>query len=96
MSDRTHDLKVHPRFMDALLDGTKNFDVRRDDRFFAVGDTLRLVEWDGKRMSCVCDRDECFSRGRVALRRVSFILPGGDYGIERGFVVLGLERPDND
>lgn len=91
---RTHTLKAHPRFMDALLDGSKNFEVRRDDRMFAKGDTLRLVEWDSDTMGCVCTLDECYSRGRVALRRVVYILGGGDYGIERGFVVMALEDVD--
>jgi hypothetical protein len=36
----THELKVEPRFLDALLDGTKAFEVRKNDRDYQVGDIL--------------------------------------------------------
>lgn len=42
----THDLKVHPQYFAALANGSKPFEARKDDRGYAVGDTLRLHEWD--------------------------------------------------
>lgn len=42
----THNLKCWPSLFQALLDGTKTNELRNDDRGFAVGDYLNLMEWD--------------------------------------------------
>lgn len=42
----THDLKVWPQFFDAVADGVKTFEVRRNDRGFERDDVLVLREWD--------------------------------------------------
>ncbi len=42
----THTLKIHPEFLNAMLDSRKTFEIRRgNDRTYAVGDTLRLREY---------------------------------------------------
>jgi hypothetical protein len=41
----THELKVVPPYMDALLDRSKTFEVRRNDRGYQRGDTVVLREW---------------------------------------------------
>ncbi len=41
-----HDLKCWPEFFEAILQGKKNFEVRYNDRGYAVGDTLWLREYD--------------------------------------------------
>jgi hypothetical protein len=41
-----HTLKTWPDQFTAVADGSKTFEVRYDDRGFAVGDLLRLAEWD--------------------------------------------------
>ena len=74
------ELKVLPKFFACLVDGSKTFEARRDDRGFAVGNRLRLREWspiDGY-------------SGRELTRTVSYILNGPGFGIEAGFAVLGL------
>lgn len=43
----THELKCWPQFFSAIADGRKRHDLRRShDRDFAVGDQLRLREFD--------------------------------------------------
>ncbi|RWR28803.1 DUF3850 domain-containing protein [Sinirhodobacter populi] len=44
----SHDLKIDPAPLDDLLSGDKTGEVRRDDRGFAVGDTVRLTCADGR------------------------------------------------
>lgn len=43
---REHVLKVVAPYFDALLDGSKTFEVRRNDRGFQRGDRLLLWEYD--------------------------------------------------
>jgi len=40
-----HQLKIWPEFFAKLADGTKTFEVRRNDRGFKMGDVLWLHEW---------------------------------------------------
>jgi hypothetical protein len=41
-----HVLKTHPQQFQDILDGAKPFEVRKDDRDFATGDSVVLVEYD--------------------------------------------------
>jgi hypothetical protein len=74
-----HTLKTWPDPFTALTDGSKTFEVRYDDRGFAVGDLLRLAEWDP---------DTSRFTDRMVLRRVTHLLRG--FGLEDGYVALGL------
>jgi hypothetical protein len=82
---RTHRLKTWPGPFQAVLDGRKRFEVRKDDRGFDVGDELFLREWepDGTFTGYYTDRS--------VLVRVTYLLEGERWGIERGFVVMGIE-----
>ena len=44
----THHLKIQSEYYEAVLAGTKRFEVRRDDRTprYAAGDTLILAEFE--------------------------------------------------
>ena len=42
----THELKILPKWFNDVAAGVKNFEVRRNDRPFAVGDKLLLKEWE--------------------------------------------------
>lgn len=75
----THVLKTWPASFKDVAIGGKNFEVRRDDRDFQTGDTLRLVEWSPEGYT-----------GRAVECHVTYLLPGGQFGIEDGYVVMGL------
>lgn len=62
-----HNLKSWPEYFAAVADGTKTFEVRKDDRGFRVGDHLRLREWDPATDDYT---------GREVERRVTYIFRG--------------------
>jgi hypothetical protein len=76
----THELKTWPEYFQPVLDGRKTFEIRRDDRPFAVGDELWLREYEPSKGHT----------GRSCSRRITYVLR--DYPeIKDGFCVLGLE-----
>ncbi|MGR3813438.1 MAG: ASCH/PUA domain-containing protein [Cognatishimia activa] len=90
-----HSLKTWPDYWWAVDSGEKNFEVRRDDRGFQKGDILLLHCWDPnkeKYMSNSSDFAQDVSDAMTAEREVTWILTGGQFGLEPGYVVLGL-RP---
>ena len=83
----THTLKVEQPYFQALVDGTKTFEVRRNDRGFQCGDTLRLIEW-----SAATDARPAQCTGATETRTVSYVYSGDPRwpALMPGYVVLGL------
>lgn len=92
---REHTLKTRAQYWDAVAAGEKTFEVRRDDRGFQKGDILLLARLDEER-SLSFTRDSngglsSYARHALTIRaRVSWILTGGQFGIEPGYVVMAL------
>lgn len=80
--NKTHELKTWPEYYSALRDLTKNFEVRLNDRDFKVGDTLILKEYNNITNSYT---------GNKVVRTITYILHGGNFGIESGYCVIGLQ-----
>jgi hypothetical protein len=85
-----HVLKCLPPYYDALERGDKNFEVRRDDRGFQRGDILVLRCWSPKEGFWLSE-DPPVGEPIKLRRRVIYVLTGGQFGIEPGHVVMGLE-----
>lgn len=95
---RTHELKCWPEPYDAIVAGVKRFEFRRDDRGFAVGDTLRLRKWNPaagpggyyfREEGANVGDPGCYPSIDV---RVTYILRG-QYGVPPDFVVMSIETP---
>jgi ASC-1-like (ASCH) protein len=76
-----HELKTWNEYFDDVFMGHKTFEVRKADRTFAKGDTLILKEWNPK--------TEQYT-GRKLARNVSYVLKGGQFGVESVFVVMAI------
>jgi hypothetical protein len=74
-----HRLKILPEYFEAVRKGIKNFEVRKKDRDFRVGDMLILREWDGKQYT-----------GRDQRRKIGYILDNPEY-CKEGFVIIGFD-----
>ena len=87
MSSNTHELKILPQWFADVLTGKKNFEIRRNDRDFKVGDYLLLKEYERGHYT-----------GRELKKRIQYIYQGdGNYGLSEEFCILGLEdRPTGE
>ncbi len=96
MGERKHFLKAWPEPWFAVRDGSKTFEVREDDRGYAVGDMLILKLWcpfakdfvdpDTMESPAVGDSRKCCIHTRV-----TYILHGGRFGLPSGLCVMGIE-----
>ncbi|MDG3374527.1 ASCH/PUA domain-containing protein [Enterococcus thailandicus] len=71
-----HELKILPEFFEAVTSGRKQFEIRKNDRDFKIGDVLHLREWaDGN------------YTGDSYKAEITYIT---DYAQKDGYVVLGI------
>lgn len=82
-----HKLKCWTPYYNAIVSGDKKFDVRRDDRGFQKGDFVLLEQYEVG-VGYVCDPDDNVPFS--VERKIQYILTGGQFGIEPGYVVLGF------
>lgn len=84
-----HTLKTHPAPFRAVRDGRKRFEVRKDDRMFQCGDTVTLQYYDARQavIPGLLPDDDLSPLDF----RIGFVLRGGQFGVEPGFVVFQLE-----
>ena len=75
---KVQELKIAPEFMEAQLNGLKNFEIEKNDRNFEVNDMLWLREWSNGEYT-----------GRNTSVSVTFI---SNYMQRPGYVVLST-RP---
>jgi hypothetical protein len=86
---RQHDLKCWPSHYEKVLSGEKPFEVRKNDRDFAVGDMLRLREWDPTPRNSYVATPMGYTK-RETMRTVTSVLSGTEWGLAEGYCVLGL------
>lgn len=75
-----HELKILPEFFYPVSIGLKTFELRKNDRNFQVGDTIRLKEWNGNNYT-----------GRQVIRKIVCILKEVA-GLEAGYCILGIKE----
>ncbi len=75
-----HGLKILPKYYEAVATGNKNFEVRKNDRNFKVGDYVYLKEFENRRYT-----------GRGAFRVITYVLTSEEFeGIADGYCVFGM------
>lgn len=83
MENQLHELKIYPHYFNAILDGNKKFEIRKNDRNFQKGDNILLREWDNIKYS-----------GRTIFVTITYILDDRFVGLAEGYVALGIEVND--
>ena len=75
-----HELKILPEYFQAVQDGRKNFELRKDDRGYQVGDLVHLREYYEGRYS-----------GRDIVLKIRYILRDcPEYGLMDGYCIIGF------
>lgn len=86
---QVHELKTLARYWDAVARGEKTFEVRKNDRAFQTGDILELVKMDNEGRYYEYDPTRPYEK-KVLRFAISYLLQGGQFGIEPHYCVLGL------
>lgn len=75
-----HELKILPKYFWSVMSGTKNFELRKNDRPYRVGDELLLREYDEGKYT-----------GNRVRRKIRYILKDcPEYGLAPGYCILGF------
>lgn len=82
-----HALKCWPEFFKDVEAGDKNFEVRKFDRPFKVGDKLLLQEYDPGKGE--------YTRNEIT-RIITYILSGdvNKFGLFADYCIMGLKEED--
>jgi hypothetical protein len=78
---KTHELKIKPEYFLPVFDRRKNFELRKNDRDFQVGDIIVFREFENGEYV-----DGFFAR------EITYVLKDcPEYGLQDGYCILGLE-----
>lgn len=77
---KVHELKIGSKFFEAVKDGSKKFEIRKNDRDYKVGDILVLLEYD--------KYYQAFTGEKITVE----IIYMTDYAQQDGYVVLGIDE----
>lgn len=75
-----HLLKIKPEYFRAVDDGTKTFEVRKNDRDYRAKDYIVLREWDGQEYT-----------GRMVYCRIKYLLTNPEY-VADGYVIFSIDK----
>lgn len=85
-----HELKILSSFVRPILDGSKTFEIRENDRGFQKGDRVQFKvvsdDWTRKNSSIVNELE-------YTVFEITYVING--WGLKNGFVVFGIRRSNN-
>lgn len=83
INSKVHELKIKTEYLLEILNGKKNFECRKNDRDYKVGDLLFLKEYSEGKYGLY-----------VVLAEITYILKEFE-GLKEGYVVLGIRMIHN-
>ncbi len=76
-----HELKIIPKYFEDVKSGKKNFEIRKDDRDYKVGDLITLKEYENGQ----------YTGREIKNLPIIYILRGATkYGLMDGYCILGF------
>ena len=89
---KIHEVKIQERFADAIAEGRKRFEIRKNDRAYQTGDVLRFrVVEDGTGVPSIRTQKHPMD-GQFA--EISYVLSG--WGLKNGYVALGIREVERE
>ena len=80
LKPQSHELKILPKYFEAVVAGVKRFELRKNDRNFKVGEQIILREWDGEQFT-----------GRNVIYTILYVLKDcPEYGLKDGYCIIGF------
>jgi len=78
---KIHVLKIHPKYFTDFLYKRKNFELRKDDRNYQVGDLITLREYD----------NGAYTGREIKNLLICYILRDcPEFGLKDGYCILGF------
>ena len=87
------DLRILPEHFEAVLDRTKRFDVRLEDRDYQVGKVYWIREWVPPVARCaegIIGQDDSHYTGRKVIVAVTYVLRDVP-GLKPGYCAFGFD-----
>ena len=85
---KEHMLKTDPAVFQDVLDGSKTFEIRFNDRGYQVDDLIVLKETKFTGLQMKSGQPLVYT-GREIQKRISYVLSG--YGLQEDWVILGIQ-----
>ena len=76
-----HELKILPKYFEDVRKRVKNFELRKDDRNYQVGDLVTLKEYENGKYT---------GREIKNLLIIYILRDCPEYGLKEGYCILGL------
>lgn len=77
-----HELKIMPRFYRQIVNKTKTFEIRKNDRDFKIGDTIRLREYNQGYTGFATN---------IIVVGIFGGLEAESFGVQKGFVIISFK-----
>ena len=76
-----HELKISPKYFEDVKAHKKNFEIRKDDRNYQVGDLITLKEYENGE----------YTGREIKNIPIGYILRDvPEYGLKEGYCILGM------
>ena len=84
-----HKIKLIEDFIEPVLLGSKNFEIRLNDRGYQKGDFVGFIPVDKNGIEIYTDES---NRIKAKYYIITYVLSG--WGLQDGYVAFGIERTD--
>ena len=85
---KLHEIKLNIEFCDAVYNGEKTFELRKNDRGYQKGDHIKFISVEGD-----CFPTKVSHNIEDCEYEITYVLNG--WGLQEGYVALAIRRVDD-